>query len=95
MAMLQLGGPRIEMKTGRRDSKESYANFVAESLPNHNDSIILVLSRFQSIGLDVEGIVALLGMAFFLFSWCFIFYLILAIAQTLWLVIRPEPSGWL
>ncbi|KAK7853832.1 peroxidase 21 [Quercus suber] len=56
-----LGGPRIEMKTGRRDSKESYANFVEESLPNHNDSITLVLSRFQSIGLDVEGIVALLG----------------------------------
>lgn len=86
--MLQLGGPRIEMKTGRRDSKESYANFVEESLPNHNDSITLVLSRFQSIGLDVEGIVALLGMAFFLF------HLILAIAQTLWLVIRPN-SGWL
>ncbi|KAK4583327.1 hypothetical protein RGQ29_026200 [Quercus rubra] len=59
--IVMLGGPRIEMKTGRRDSKESYANFVEESLPNHNDSITLVLSRFQSIGLDVEGIVALLG----------------------------------
>ena len=92
--MLQLGGPRIEMKTGRRDSKESYANFVEESLPNHNDSITLVLSRFQSIGLDVEGIVALLGMAFFLFSCYIIFHLILEIAQTLWLVIRPN-SGWL
>nr|XP_023919338.1 peroxidase 21 [Quercus suber]POF01761.1 peroxidase 21 [Quercus suber] len=59
--IVMLGGPRIEMKTGRRDSKESYGNFVEESLPNHNDSITLVLSRFQSIGLDVEGIVALLG----------------------------------
>ncbi|XP_030927738.1 peroxidase 21 [Quercus lobata] len=59
--IVMLGGQRIEMKTGRRDSKESYANFVEESLPNHNDSITLVLSRFQSIGLDVEGIVALLG----------------------------------
>ncbi|XP_075637418.1 peroxidase 21 [Castanea sativa] len=59
--IVMLGGPRIEMKTGRRDSKESHANFVEESLPNHNDSITLVLSRFQSIGLDVEGIVALLG----------------------------------
>ena len=76
MAMLQLGGPRIEMKTGRRDSKESYANFVEESLPNHNDSITLVLSRFQSIGLDVEGIVALLGMAFFSFLLVPSFYFI-------------------
>lgn len=83
MAMLQLGGPRIEMKTGRKDSKESHANFVEESLPNHNDSITLVLSRFQSIGLDVEGIVALLGMACFLFSWYIIYYLNLAIIQTL------------
>ncbi|GMY14718.1 peroxidase 21 [Fagus crenata] len=59
--IVMLGGPRIEMKTGRRDSKESYAKFVEEYLPNHNDSMSLVLSRFQSIGIDVEGIVALLG----------------------------------
>ncbi|KAJ9184270.1 hypothetical protein P3X46_004014 [Hevea brasiliensis] len=56
-----LGGPRIEMKTGRRDSKESYAAVVEDFLPNHNDSISLVLSRFQSIGIDAEGTVALLG----------------------------------
>lgn len=49
------------MKTGRRDSKESHAKEVDESIPNHNDSISLVLSRFQSIGIDVEGTVALLG----------------------------------
>ena len=55
------------MKTGRRDSKESYAKFVEEYLPNHNDSMSLVLSRFQSIGIDVEGIVALLGTPCFLF----------------------------
>ncbi|CBI32706.3 hypothetical protein VitviT2T_012129 [Vitis vinifera] len=56
-----LGGPYIEMKTGRRDSKESYATVVEDSIPNHNDSMSLVLSRFQSIGIDAEGTVALLG----------------------------------
>lgn len=61
LGLLQLGGPRIEMKTGRRDSKESYLTEVDSSIPNHNDSISSVLSRFQSIGIDVEGTVALLG----------------------------------
>ncbi|KAJ9694500.1 hypothetical protein PVL29_010134 [Vitis rotundifolia] len=56
-----LGGPYIEMKTGRRDSKESYATMVEDSIPNHNDSMSLVLSRFESIGIDAEGTVALLG----------------------------------
>ncbi|KAE8099551.1 hypothetical protein FH972_017526 [Carpinus fangiana] len=59
--ILMLGGPRIEMKTGRRDSDESYATVVEDYIPDHNDSISLVLSRFQSIGIDVEGTVALLG----------------------------------
>jgi len=57
----QLGGPSIEMKTGRRDSKESYAREVEDLIPNHNDSISVVLSRFQAIGIDVEATVALLG----------------------------------
>ncbi|XP_052176457.1 peroxidase 21-like isoform X2 [Diospyros lotus] len=56
-----LGGPHIEMKTGRMDSKESYVSEVVDYIPNHNDTISLVLSRFQSIGIDVEGTVALLG----------------------------------
>ncbi|XP_019432275.1 PREDICTED: peroxidase 21 [Lupinus angustifolius] len=56
-----LGGPNIEMKTGRRDSKESYATVVEEFIPNHNDSISLVLSSFQAIGVDIEATVALLG----------------------------------
>ncbi|CAL0299594.1 unnamed protein product [Lupinus luteus] len=58
---LTLGGPNIEMKTGRRDSKESYAMMVEEFIPNHNDSISLVLSSFQAIGVDIEATVALLG----------------------------------
>lgn len=62
--VLQLGGPYISMKTGRRDSKESYANVVQDFIPLHNDSIDVVLSRFQSIGIDVEGTVALLGLSF-------------------------------
>ncbi|KAK3038421.1 hypothetical protein RJ639_030587 [Escallonia herrerae] len=56
-----LGGPPIEMKTGRKDSKESHVAEVEQLIPNHNDSISLVLSRFQSVGIDVEGTVALLG----------------------------------
>ncbi|KAK6146984.1 hypothetical protein DH2020_017896 [Rehmannia glutinosa] len=58
---VMLGGPHIELKTGRRDSKESYVAEVENSIPNHNDSMSLVLSTFQSIGIDTEGTVALLG----------------------------------
>ncbi|KAH6762374.1 Peroxidase superfamily protein [Perilla frutescens var. hirtella] len=56
-----LGGPYIEMKTGRKDSKESYVAQVENSIPNHNDSISVLLSTFQSIGIDTQGTVALLG----------------------------------
>ncbi|POO01623.1 Peroxidase [Trema orientale] len=59
--IVMLGGPRIEMKTGRKDSKESHLAVIEDFIPNHNDSISLVLSRFQSIGIDIEGTVALLG----------------------------------
>ena len=52
------------MKTGRKDSKESYVAEVDEFIPNHNDTMSLVLLRFQSIGIDVEGTVALLGKYF-------------------------------
>lgn len=48
------------MKTGRRDSKQSYAANVKDMIPNHNDSISSVLSRFQSMGIDVEATVAIL-----------------------------------
>ncbi|GMH26400.1 hypothetical protein Nepgr_028243 [Nepenthes gracilis] len=56
-----LGGRRVEMKTGRRDGRESYAAVVEDFIPNHNDSLSLVLSRFNSVGIDTEGTVALLG----------------------------------
>ncbi|KAF7818598.1 peroxidase 21 [Senna tora] len=59
--ILMLGGPRIEVKTGRRDSTESFVSVVEDYIPNHNDSMSLVLSRFQSLGIDVEAAVALLG----------------------------------
>ncbi|XP_015870190.3 peroxidase 21 [Ziziphus jujuba] len=59
--IVMLGGPHAEMKTGRKDSKESYASVLEDFIPNHNDTISLVLSRFQSIGIDVERTVALLG----------------------------------
>lgn len=49
------------MKTGRKDSKQSYLSEVEKSIPNHNDTISAVLSTFQSLGIDTEGLVALLG----------------------------------
>ncbi|KAK9072773.1 hypothetical protein SSX86_009208 [Deinandra increscens subsp. villosa] len=58
---VMLGGPRVEMKTGRKDSKVSHLAEIDASLPNHNDSMMYVLARFQSVGIDVEGTVALLG----------------------------------
>ncbi|KAK3226479.1 hypothetical protein Dsin_006341 [Dipteronia sinensis] len=59
--IVMLGGPRVEMKTGRRDSQESYFSDVEKVIPNHNDSISSVLSLFQSVGIDAEGTAALLG----------------------------------
>ncbi|MBA0809604.1 hypothetical protein Gohar_025243 [Gossypium harknessii] len=59
--ILMLGGPRIEMTSGRKDSKQSYLTEVQNAIPNHNDTIDLVLARFQSIGIDTPGTVALLG----------------------------------
>jgi len=58
---VMLGGPHIEMKTGRKDSKESHLAEIDMMLPNHNDSMLYVLSRFESVGINVEGTVALLG----------------------------------
>ncbi|KAK1271290.1 Peroxidase 21 [Acorus gramineus] len=60
-AIVLLRGPYITMRTGRRDSRESHINEVEELIPNHNDTIPFVLSRFQSIGIDTESTVALLG----------------------------------
>ncbi|GLJ22893.1 hypothetical protein SUGI_0431630 [Cryptomeria japonica] len=59
--ILMLGGPPIAVKTGRRDSRESSAAVVEKYIPLHNDSLDIVLSRFESIGIDAEGTVALLG----------------------------------
>nr|DAD27949.1 TPA_asm: hypothetical protein HUJ06_029417 [Nelumbo nucifera] len=58
--VVMLGGPHIAMKTGRRDARESHVAVINDFIPNHNDSMSLVLSRFQSIGIDAEGTVALL-----------------------------------
>ncbi|KAJ4969847.1 hypothetical protein NE237_002946 [Protea cynaroides] len=60
-AVALLGGPHIKMKTGRRDSTESYVAVLTDFIPNHDDNISLVLSRFNSTGIDEEGTVALLG----------------------------------
>ncbi|KAK3126110.1 hypothetical protein QOZ80_7BG0613980 [Eleusine coracana subsp. coracana] len=56
-----LGGPRVSMRTGRRDSRESYLSDVERFIPNHNDSVSVVLSRFAAMGVDAEAAVALLG----------------------------------
>ncbi|KAM7464153.1 hypothetical protein LguiA_032274 [Lonicera macranthoides] len=56
-----LGGPRVEMKTGRKDSRESHVTELESFIPNHNDSITSILSAFESVGIDAEGTVAILG----------------------------------
>ncbi|OVA10172.1 Plant peroxidase [Macleaya cordata] len=59
--VVMLGGPSMSMRTGRRDSWESHSAVIEDFIPNHNDTMPLVLSRFQSIGIDAEGVVALMG----------------------------------
>ena len=59
--IMSLGGPFIPLKTGRRDGRKSRADLLETYLPDHNDSISSVLSRFQAIGIDTAGVVALLG----------------------------------
>ncbi|CAN6457583.1 unnamed protein product [Victoria cruziana] len=56
-----LGGPYIPLKTGRRDGRKSRVDVLDEYLPEHNDSISSVLDKFQAIGIDTPGVVALLG----------------------------------
>ncbi|XP_057982220.1 peroxidase 21-like, partial [Malania oleifera] len=60
-AIVLLGGPRVDMRTGRRDALQSYAKETVDYIPNHNDPISLVFSRFQNIGIDAERTIALLG----------------------------------
>lgn len=60
-AAAMLGGPRIAVKTGRRDSRKSSAAVVDKYVPLHNGSISSLLSAFASVGIDAEGAVALLG----------------------------------
>lgn len=36
-------------------------------LPDHNESVSVVLERFGAIGIDTPGVVALLGNSFFSF----------------------------
>lgn len=59
---LQLGGPYIPLKTGRRDGRKSRAEILEEYLPDHNESMSVVLDRFSAIGINTPGVVALLGM---------------------------------
>lgn len=58
---LQVGGPYIPLKTGRRDGRKSRADILEQHLPDHNESMTTVLERFANIGIDTPGVVALLG----------------------------------
>ncbi|KAK6133376.1 hypothetical protein DH2020_032886 [Rehmannia glutinosa] len=55
-----VGGPYIPLKTGRRDGRKSRADIIEQYLPDHNESISVVLERFANIGIDTPGVVALL-----------------------------------
>lgn len=61
LPFLQLGGPYIPLKTGRRDGRKSRADILEEYLPDHNESMSVVLERFAAMGIDTPGVVALLG----------------------------------
>lgn len=61
MSLLQLGGPYIPLKTGRRDGRKSRVDLLEEYLPDHNESISAVLDKFGAMGIDTSGVVALLG----------------------------------
>lgn len=60
-AIVEIGGPYIPLKTGRRDGRKSRAPLLEQYLPEHNDSISSVLDKFSAIGIDTPGVVALLG----------------------------------
>jgi peroxidase len=59
--IVALGGPYIPLKTGRRDGRKSRAEILEQHLPDHNESLSVVLDRFANIGIDAPGVVALLG----------------------------------
>ncbi|PQQ18378.1 heme peroxidase plant/fungal/bacterial [Prunus yedoensis var. nudiflora] len=58
---VQLGGPFIPLKTGRRDGRRSRAEILEQYLPDHNESMSTVLEKFADMGIDTPGLVALLG----------------------------------
>ncbi|KAK2974826.1 hypothetical protein RJ640_005610 [Escallonia rubra] len=58
--IVALGGPYIPLKTGRRDGRKSRADILEEYLPDHNESMTVVLERFGAMGIDTPGVVALL-----------------------------------
>lgn len=58
---VQVGGPQIPLKTGRRDGRKSRVDILEQHLPDHNESMSVVLQRFANIGIDTAGVVALLG----------------------------------
>lgn len=60
-----MGGPHIPLKTGRRDGRKSRTDMLESYLPDHNESISVVLEKFKSIGIDTPGLVALLGIITF------------------------------
>ncbi|CAI0468319.1 unnamed protein product [Linum tenue] len=46
---------------GRRDGRKSRADILEQYLPDHNESISVVLDRFAAMGIDTPGLVSLLG----------------------------------
>ena len=65
LACLQLGGPSMRLKTGRRDAVISL-KASADKMPHPQDSVSTALAFFASFGIDTEKAVALYGKQFFL-----------------------------
>ncbi|KAL0310719.1 UNVERIFIED_CONTAM: Peroxidase 42 [Sesamum angustifolium] len=57
-----LEGHTIPLKTEETtDGRKSRADILEQHLPDHNESMSVVLERFANIGIDTPGVVALLG----------------------------------
>ncbi|CAK9198480.1 unnamed protein product [Sphagnum jensenii] len=60
-SIAQLGGPRVPLKTGRRDSIVSLKKSADDGIPTPQTDVTSLLAYFKKIGLNTAQTVALLG----------------------------------
>lgn len=60
---LQSGGPGWEVETGRRDSLVASKEDANNDIPGPSSTMETLLAKFQNVGLTLEDMVALSGIA--------------------------------